>query len=998
MVHGGSQTFTITPDLGYRVADVLVDGSSEGPKTNHTFENVRSDHTIEATFVIDTCVTTASAGPHGSIIPVGNVEVTNGSCETFEIAPDEGYRVEDVEENGMSVGAVTSHAICCDVTSAPTSSIHATFVDDIAPSVSITSPAEGPPLNQLFLAGGEASDQGSGVSKVELRITDGTHYLTQNQWWTTTPTWMTVAGADIWLFNTNLVHWSSGTQYSVTARATDEAGNTSSPFSVDFTYQEEPGARAYTTLSLDLSSQSIENGGTIDVAGKLTRLPDTGEDLSDLTITLTVTDPDDVTKTYTTNTYSEYGHYQIEGLSWFTQKGVYEIQASFDKTDTLYDASSDVQTLLVGASAGYAIVVVGKMSDGEGFASHNKTAKRIYQRLKARGFADDNIKYFNYDTLHEAAIEPSKPGVQNAIEVWAAGKLISSPAPLWIIMIDHGWNGVFYIDDDETMHEEETITPPELDSWMNALEENLGIVNPEALVEKRIFVIGACYSGSFISSLSKEGRVIVTSAAEDEESYKGPAEPPEPGEPAEGIRSGEFFLEKLFEELKRGNSLWDSFLEATEKTERFTRKGGDLGHAANRYFDDAMQHPLLDDNADGQATNVLSEGYGDGILAKDIFLGISETFDVNPSNDSAELVNVTGTVYLNASPETTSYTMWAEANDNNSVSTAWMEVRFPSLVLSPKGGTEQPDVPLDRELMTLSGSRWEETYDSFGQAGKYEVYYFVRDLETGEFSPAKRSVVYKDKTDNGPPSSFNLVSPDNGSEQKTLLILDWEDTSDPDGVTYTILISVDAAFEDVVYRQEEIPISITLIDGAAGLQDLTTYFWKVEAVDSYGSVTESNQSWEFKTNNTNAFPGFIKGRVYNAENYLPIMGANISTDAGVSAVSQEQGVFLMLAPAGTFTVSCSGSGYEDVSIEDVSVSSGGSAGVNFEMVPGMEKGDVNNDGTIDLADAVSALQLFAGIEPISTIYRQADVNEDGKIGFQEVVYVLHNVCGLRIEP
>lgn len=47
---GGDKTFTITPDEGYRIADVLVDGESIGVVSSYTFENVRSDHTIEVIF------------------------------------------------------------------------------------------------------------------------------------------------------------------------------------------------------------------------------------------------------------------------------------------------------------------------------------------------------------------------------------------------------------------------------------------------------------------------------------------------------------------------------------------------------------------------------------------------------------------------------------------------------------------------------------------------------------------------------------------------------------------------------------------------------------------------------------------------------------------------------------------------------------------------------------------------------------------------------------
>src|SRR4030095_9723697 len=60
--HGGSQSFTITPNTGYHVADVLVDGASVGAVTAYTFSNVTAAHTIAASFAIDTYVITVSAG------------------------------------------------------------------------------------------------------------------------------------------------------------------------------------------------------------------------------------------------------------------------------------------------------------------------------------------------------------------------------------------------------------------------------------------------------------------------------------------------------------------------------------------------------------------------------------------------------------------------------------------------------------------------------------------------------------------------------------------------------------------------------------------------------------------------------------------------------------------------------------------------------------------------------------------------------------------------
>ena len=48
---GSDKLFTITPDIGYQIYDVLVDGSSGGAVSSYTFTNVTEDHTIFATFI-----------------------------------------------------------------------------------------------------------------------------------------------------------------------------------------------------------------------------------------------------------------------------------------------------------------------------------------------------------------------------------------------------------------------------------------------------------------------------------------------------------------------------------------------------------------------------------------------------------------------------------------------------------------------------------------------------------------------------------------------------------------------------------------------------------------------------------------------------------------------------------------------------------------------------------------------------------------------------------
>jgi hypothetical protein len=52
--YGDSQSFSIAPHSGYHVADVKVDGVSQGAITSYPFTNVTADHTISATFTVNT--------------------------------------------------------------------------------------------------------------------------------------------------------------------------------------------------------------------------------------------------------------------------------------------------------------------------------------------------------------------------------------------------------------------------------------------------------------------------------------------------------------------------------------------------------------------------------------------------------------------------------------------------------------------------------------------------------------------------------------------------------------------------------------------------------------------------------------------------------------------------------------------------------------------------------------------------------------------------------
>ncbi len=107
---GGSQEYQIQADTGYRIADVLVDGVSQGVPESYVFSGVSQNHTIEAIFeLIPTFTISALGGQGGTILPEGNTTVEEGDNQVYTMVPDLGYRISDVIVDGLSQGAIGTY-------------------------------------------------------------------------------------------------------------------------------------------------------------------------------------------------------------------------------------------------------------------------------------------------------------------------------------------------------------------------------------------------------------------------------------------------------------------------------------------------------------------------------------------------------------------------------------------------------------------------------------------------------------------------------------------------------------------------------------------------------------------------------------------------------------------------------------------------------------------------------------------------------------------------
>jgi putative cofactor-binding repeat protein len=957
-----------------------------------------------------------------------------------------------------------------------------TLLDTYEPTAAITLPEDGSYVTSLLAIAGTASDlsPSSGLAAVEIQVTTGSVYLRPDGTWGVNPIFFTPDGGTFsaWNHDTNQVSWDINTTYTITARATDFAGNTSTTLSTvtygikkdpstitcalssnnitlgeafqisgqitpvpsqmgafvsvelippsgpakqtsvianaqgQFSYDVACGdisregtwtvrsswagdevleaaisenkslevAKAESRVTLDITSQAIKLGDLVSISGKFTPQPDCGADLSGIPVLLVLSGPGG-TDTQSTVTNDQWGHFLLQDYGGFDGLGEWTVQAVFAGNHA-YDASSSMLVdLKVVETAGYGIVVQGKISSAEGIDSHNKTANSVYSKLKDRGLLDDDIRYFNYDTAQPGVYgTPVKAAIREAITQWARDKMNERPANLYIVLVDHGLEDVFYIHPD-------SITSTELADWLDTLQASL--TGTDAAYQEIVIILGFCRSGSFIDNLSGNHRVIITSAAKHESSYKGPLD-------EDGIREGEYFVSEFFKSVSLGKSVKTCFEEATTLTEIFTASGsGDSTNAP--YYDESLQHPLLDDNGDGVGSNALDDPDGDGVFSEDLFIGVSSVTGNDPGD--VAVIQVAETTFLSEVEDAVN--LWARVDDNTRLRTIWIELKPPNYQPVDPGGSGQAEMDLPK-TPTVDYNSPADRYQwnglgGFTDPGTYQVFYFAKDDITENVSPLMETKVYKAKIGNAPPNAFSLVSPHDGASVLTTLVLDWQDTTDPDGdsLSYTVLFSKgDDSFSNPI-RIEDLDYSTCLVSPAHGIEDLSTYYWKVQAIDEYGAIQETAVR-VFHTNNTNPVAAWINGHVYDSFSGQSIASAVVSV-GNVELTSASGGYYLGLVPPGTYTITASATGYKAKSYPDVTIPDADLVTKDFALLRegSASLGDIDGSLAVDLTDAILALQVMAGIQPSATIFLEADVNYDGRVGLEEAIYIMQRVAGVR---
>ena len=103
---GTAVTLTATPDSNAAFAG--WSGACTGNSSTCSL-TMTANRSVTAAFNLKSFTISASAGAGGSLSPQGQVPVNVGSSQNFTITPAEGYRVEDVKVDGVSVGPVSTY-------------------------------------------------------------------------------------------------------------------------------------------------------------------------------------------------------------------------------------------------------------------------------------------------------------------------------------------------------------------------------------------------------------------------------------------------------------------------------------------------------------------------------------------------------------------------------------------------------------------------------------------------------------------------------------------------------------------------------------------------------------------------------------------------------------------------------------------------------------------------------------------------------------------------
>ncbi len=192
--------------------------------------------------------------------------------------------------------------------------------------------------------------------------------------------------------------------------------------------------------------------------------------------------------------------------------------------------------------------------------------------------------------------------------------------------------------------------------------------------------------------------------------------------------------------------------------------------------------------------------------------------------------------------------------------------------------------------------------------------------------------------------------------------------------------------EDSYSLSDADTVTLKIIEGADRISILATQNYTTEDGDLPGEFTISREG---QTDVERIVKLNIQGSAENGKDY-EFIPSEIRIPQGSSLVKIAVNPYMDILDEPIEYVEVilqAGDGYAATSSSSAMVAIG----------PTLIPGDLDAKNGVTLADAILGLQVLAGMTPASAIYRVAEVNGDGRIGHEEIIYILQVVSNLRPE-
>ena len=174
-----------------------------------------------------------------------------------------------------------------------------------------------------------------------------------------------------------------------------------------------------------------------------------------------------------------------------------------------------------------------------------------------------------------------------------------------------------------------------------------------------------------------------------------------------------------------------------------------------------------------------------------------------------------------------------------------------------------------------------------------------------------------------------------------------------------------------------------------GIENFTHYYWKVQAIDEYGAIRNSDV-WQFYTDDKdNPAWGALEVNVFDRITGLSINNASINIGNFSEVSKTSNGYALSMIPPAIYKISINAPQYLDAVYDNVKIPIMEKVTRSFELIPEKIPGDINKNNLIDLEDAILALKILSQSKMyVTELYT---INADYNIGLSEAIYILQKI-------